>query len=71
MGGAWVLDALWRVLQVDRTLDRLLAGRRLDRRAERVIFALVANRALEPLSKLAASKWLTERAWIEGLSRAG
>ena len=67
MGGAWTLDGLWRILQIDRTLDRLLVGRRLDRRAERVIFAMVANRALEPLSKLAASKWVRERAWIGGL----
>ena len=68
MGGAWALDGLWRELQVDRTLERLLEGRRLDRRAERVIFAMVANRALKPLSKLACSKWVTEHAWIAGLS---
>ncbi|MGH2845659.1 MAG: IS1634 family transposase, partial [Thermoleophilaceae bacterium] len=43
-------------------------GRRLDARAERVVFAMVANRALEPLSKLAASKWVCERAWIDGLA---
>jgi hypothetical protein len=67
MGGAWVLDGLWRALTIGRTLARLLEGRRLDRRAERVIFALVANRALEPLSKLAAGKWVCERAWIDGL----
>jgi hypothetical protein len=67
MGGAWALDGLWRTLKIDRTLASLLAGRRLDARAERVIFAMVANRALEPLSKLAASKWVTERAWISGL----
>ena len=58
MGGAWALDGLWRELAVDRTLARRLEGRRLDSRAERVIFAMVANRALEPLSKLAASKWV-------------
>ena len=68
MGGAWALDGRWRELAVDRTLARLLDGRRLDGRAERVIFAMVANRALEPLSKLAASKWVTERAWIGELS---
>jgi transposase len=68
IGGAWALDGLWRALGVDRTLERLLSGRRLDPRAERVIFAMVANRALEPLSKLAASKWLCERAWIAGLA---
>jgi transposase len=67
IGGAWALDGLWRQLKIDRTLTRLLDGRRLDARAERVIFAMVANRALEPLSKLAASKWLCERAWIPGL----
>jgi hypothetical protein len=67
MGGAWALDGLWRELAVDRTLGRLLEGRRLDGRAERVIFAMVANRALEPLSKLACSKWVSERAWIAGL----
>ena len=67
IGGAWALDGLWRALKIDRTLARLLDGRRLDPRAERVLFAMVANRALEPLSKLAASKWLCERAWIAGL----
>jgi hypothetical protein len=68
MGGAWALDGLWRMLGIDRALWRLLEGRRLDVRAERVLFAMVANRALEPLSKLAASKWVCERAWIGGLS---
>jgi hypothetical protein len=67
MGGAWALDRLWQELAVDRTLQGLLRGRRLDSRAERVIFAMVANRALEPLSKLACSKWVSERAWIAGL----
>ena len=68
IGGAWALDGVWKALGVDRTLRGLLAGRRLDARSERVIFAMVANRALEPLSKLAASKWLCERAWIDGLA---
>jgi transposase len=68
IGGAWALDGLWQALKIDRTLERLLDGRRLDPRAERVLFAMVANRALEPLSKLAASKWVTERGWIQGLA---
>jgi Transposase DDE domain len=67
MGGAWALDGVWRRLGIDRTLEGLRSGRRLDRRCERVIFALVANRALEALSKLAASKWVSERAWIQDL----
>ena len=67
MGGAWVLDQLWRRLGVDTLLARLLEGRRLDPGAERVIFALVANRALEPLSKLAATTWVAERVAVPGL----
>jgi hypothetical protein len=36
-------------------MRKLLTGRRLDDTAERVLFALVANRALAPSSKLAAA----------------
>jgi hypothetical protein len=67
MGGAWVLDQLWRRLRIDQTMTKLLAGRRLDPGAERVLFALVANRALEPLSKLAATTWVAERVAVAGL----
>jgi hypothetical protein len=67
LGGAWALDGLWGRLGVDGLLRRLLADRRLDARAERVLFALVANRALEPTSKLAATRWVAERAWIPRL----
>jgi transposase len=67
LGGAWALDGLWRRAGIGEVLARLLAGRRLDPRAERAIFAMVANRALEPLSKLAATKWVSERAVIAGL----
>jgi IS4 transposase len=68
MGGAYLLDGLWRRLGIDAILARLLAGCRLDPRAERVLFALVANRALEPLSKLAATTWVAERVAIPGLA---
>ena len=67
LGGAWALDGLWRRLGIDATMNALLAGRRLDARVERVLFALVANRALEPLSKLAATKWVGERVAVPGL----
>src|SRR6266545_530933 len=67
MGGAWVLDGVWHRLGIDTVLSRLLAGRRLDPRAERVLFALVANRALAPASKLAAAGWVTRDVHIDGL----
>jgi hypothetical protein len=50
-------------------MRRLLASRRLDERAERVLFALVANRALAPSSKLAASGWITGDVAIDGLDQ--
>ncbi len=47
----------------------LLKGRRRDETAERVLFALVANRALAPSSKLAAARWVSRgRSWSTGLS---
>jgi hypothetical protein len=44
LDGAWALDGLWRQLGIDAAIERLLATRRLDVRAERLVFAMVANR---------------------------
>ena len=62
-----MLDALWRRLGIDTVMTRLLTGRKRDPRTERVLFALVANRALAPGSKLAAAGWVNRRAHIDGL----
>jgi hypothetical protein len=45
VGGTLVLDALWRRLGIDTVMSRLLTGRKRDPRTERVLSALVANRA--------------------------
>ena len=66
MGGSWVLGQLWERLEIGQAICRVASGRRLDgRAAERVIFALTAQRALEPASKLAATRWVAERVFIE------
>jgi Transposase DDE domain len=67
LGGTWALDALWARLEIGAATRRLLKGRRLDPSAERVLFALVANRALAPSSKLAAARWASEDVLIDGL----
>jgi hypothetical protein len=67
LGGAWALDGLWRQLGIDTAIERLLAARRLDVRAERLLFAMVANRALAPFSKLACCEWLAADVAIPGL----
>jgi hypothetical protein len=67
LGGAWVLDRLWERLEIGQAIRRVAAGRRLDgEAAERIIFALAAQRALAPASKLAATRWVAERVFIEG-----
>jgi hypothetical protein len=67
IGGTYVLDQLWRRLGLDTVIRRQLTGRKLDPRVERVLFALVANRALAASSKLAAAGWIGQDAHIEGL----
>ena len=74
-GGAYVLDHLWRRLRIDQIVARVgqpKRGRRRDMTTtERVLLALVANRALAPSSKLAAADWATNDVHIDGLAEAG
>jgi transposase len=68
LGGAWTLDRLWERLGIGAALRQVAAGHRRDSvTVERVLFALVAQRALEPGSKLAATRWVVERVAIERL----
>jgi hypothetical protein len=67
LGGAWTLDRVWERLGIGVAIRRVAKSRRLDGEAvERVVFALVAQRALEPGSKLAATGWVAERVAIQG-----
>jgi hypothetical protein len=69
LGGAWLLDGLWQRLGIDTLLRRLAAGTRRDPVVERVLFALVANRALAPSSKLAATSWVAHDVHVPGLEQ--
>jgi Transposase DDE domain len=71
MGGAWVLDQLWRRLGVGAALGRVASRRRVSPLVERLLFALVANRALAPMSKLAALEWAQADAWLPGVGELG
>jgi transposase len=66
-GAAWLLDGLWRQLGVDKALRKVLGGRRFSTDVERVLFALVANRAIDPLSKLATAEWASCDVAVPGL----
>jgi hypothetical protein len=71
LGGVHVLDTLWRRLNIDTTIRRAGQngrGRPRDNSAsERVLFALVASRALAPSSKLAAADWISNDVHIADL----
>jgi len=67
LGGAFVLDGLWCKLGIDAAMRRMLASTRMEPRVERILFALVANRALAPSSKLAATRWIEHDVVIDGL----
>jgi hypothetical protein len=71
MGGAWALDQLWRRLGVGEALQRVTARRRVTPAVERLLFAVVCNRALQPLSKLAALEWARQDAWLPGVGELG
>lgn len=66
LGGTFVLDRMWERLGIGQAIRSAAAGRRIDADVvERVCFALVAQRCLEPASKLAAVRWAHERVAID------
>ncbi len=68
LGGGLLLDHLWRRLGIDAAIRRALARRRYPADIERAIFALVANRALAPSSKLrCAQRWAREQVALPGV----
>jgi transposase len=68
IGATWLLDGLWHRLEVGAAVRSATDGRRFTTNMERVLFALVANRAVAPMSKLSAAEWVGEDAAIPGLS---
>lgn len=70
LGGPALLDHIWTTLGIDHIITNLCskpktAGRKQNpTKIERILFALVAARALNPSSKLAASRWMQTTAAI-------
>jgi transposase len=68
-GGSYVLDAVWRRLELDSTLHALLAHRSFEVEVERLLFAMVSSRALARRSKLGLERWVGRKVLIEGLDQ--
>ena len=66
-GDLYVLEALWRRLGIADVIARHVTHRKLDFSVERALFAMVANRACAPSSKLYCyEQWLREDVRIVG-----
>ncbi len=66
-GDVYVLEQLWRRVGVGEVLREVLGERKFDFDVERALFAMVANRAVAPSSKLHCwDQWLAEDVRIEG-----
>jgi transposase len=69
LGGSWLLDQMWKRLEIDKTLLKLLKERQYETPVERLLFAMVANRALAPSSKLHMEHWVENETYVPGLSK--
>jgi len=66
-GEVYVLQALWQRLGIDQVIRAQAQPRRLGFDVERALFAMVANRACAPCSKLYCwEQWLKEEVHIPG-----
>jgi hypothetical protein len=70
-GGGYLLDALWRRLGIDKALTAAAYGRKVSPATERLIFTMVANRALDPCSKRHALEWAAADAALPGVGELG
>ena len=74
-GGGYVLEKVWEELEIGEEIKKLLKGRGKESGdIERSIFAMVANRALAPMSKLSIEGWAKELVVLpgkEGASASG
>lgn len=66
-GDLYVLEELWRRLGIGEVIAEVCGDRKFDFDVERALFAMVANRACAPSSKLYCyEQWLKEEVHLEG-----
>ena len=63
-GGAYLLKALWQRLNIDDCLNKALDQRSFTAPVAKALFAMVANRALAPSSKLAIEQWAADEVFL-------
>lgn len=68
-GTGYVLQSLWQELGIDKAIAKRLEDRKIEAPMERVLFAMVANRAIAPCSKLAMEDWVTGEVALPGVEQ--
>jgi hypothetical protein len=66
-GRPHVLGSLWQELGIGRALGRVATSRRYRYDVERSVFAMVAQRAIAPASKLEATRWAPREVVLDGV----
>jgi transposase len=66
-GGPHVVGELWAQLGIGKAIARVAGGGRGRSGVERAIFTMVCQRALEPASKLEATRWVGRDVVIDGV----
>ncbi|MGH2871870.1 MAG: IS1634 family transposase [Solirubrobacteraceae bacterium] len=66
-GGPHVIGELWTQLGIGKAITRVAGGGRGRSGVERAICAMVCQRALEPASKLEATRWVGRDVVIDGV----
>lgn len=69
LGGVWVLQGLWEKLGVGQIIRKQLQERQYKIPVERALFAMVANRALDPASKLSIEEWVAHDVVVTDLNK--
>ena len=71
-GGLYVMEQLWKELGIGEELNRCIGRNRTRQPFERALFAMVANRALCPYSKLYCwEQWLREEVFLPSATGLG
>ena len=62
-----MIGGLWSQLGIGKAIGRVAGARRGRSAVERAIFTMVCQRALDPASKLEATRWLGRDVVIDGI----
>lgn len=63
-GGVLVFNSLWERINIRQCLDKILTDRSFTAPMAQALFAMVANRALAPSSKLAIEQWASKDVYL-------